>query len=313
MKKISFVIPCYRSEKTIESVVDEIHQTMTSLSQYEAEIILINDNPPDGTWDKICELSGRYPDIKGACMSRNFGQHSALMAGFSMVSGDYVICLDDDGQTPAVSAGDFIQKLEEGFDVVYARYHNKKHSAFRNFGSRINEMMTRVMLGKSKELYISSYFAARRYIIDEIVRYKSAYPYVIGLILRTTKKIANVDVSHRERLEGISGYTMKALLGLWFNGFTAFSIIPLRFATVTGCLCAVVGFLYGIYTVIKRLIIPDIPIGFSALMSVMVFIGGMIMIMLGLIGEYVGRIYLSLNNAPQYVIKETISHNASED
>ena len=129
---------------------------------------------------------------------------------------------------------------------------------------------------------------------------------MIGLVLRTTKNIGNVDVRHRQREVGHSGYTMKTLLGLWFNGFTAFSIQPLRFATMVGVLCAASGFLYGIYTVLKRLFNPAVPMGFSALMSAVVFLGGMIMLMLGLIGEYVGRIYISLNNSPQYVIREII-------
>lgn len=235
------------------------------------------------------------------------------MAGFRHVTGDIVICLDDDGQTPAEDVGKFLEGIEAGQDVVYARYLNKQHSAFRNFGSKVNEIMTRFMLGKPKELYISSYFAARRFVIDEVVRYENSYPYVIGLVLRTTKNISNVDIRHRQRESGHSGYTMKALLGLWFNGFTAFSIQPLRFATIIGILCAVSGFLYGIYTIIKRLINPAVPVGFSSLMSAVVFLGGMIMLMLGLIGEYVGRIYISLNNSPQYVIREVIGQKGNEN
>ena len=172
--------------------------------------------------------------------------------------------------------------------------------------------MTRVMLGKPKELYISSYFAAKRFVVDDMIRYEHSYAYVIGLVLRATKNIANVEVKHRSRAEGTSGYTLKKLLGLWFNGFTAFSIKPLRIATVIGVLCAGGGFLYGLYTIIKRLLLPDIQAGFSALMSMLVFMGGMIMLMLGLIGEYIGRIYISMNNSPQYVIREIIKEEITE-
>ena len=195
--------------------------------------------------------------------------------------------------------------------MVYAKYTHKQHSGFRNFGSKINELMTRVMLGKPKELYLSSYFAARRFVIEEILRYTNPYPYVIGLVLRTTKRIANVEVSHREREVGVSGYTLGKLFGLWFNGFTAFSIKPLRIATAMGCVTALGGFAYGIYTVIKKFINPAVPVGFSAMMAATVFLGGMIMLMLGLIGEYLGRIYISLNNSPQYVIRECI--NAADE
>ncbi len=313
MDKVSFVIPCYRSELTLPHVVDEINRTMAQLSRYVYEIILVNDCSPDQTLEVIRSLCAAQDNIRGISLARNFGQHAALMAGFRHVTGDIVICLDDDGQTPAEDVGKFLEGIESGQDVVYARYLNKQHSAFRNFGSKVNEIMTRFMLGKPKELYISSYFAARRFVIEEVVRYENSYPYVIGLVLRTTKNISNVDIKHRQRESGHSGYTMKALLGLWFNGFTAFSIQPLRFATIIGILCAVSGFLYGIYTIIKRLINPAVPVGFSSLMSAVVFLGGMIMLMLGLIGEYVGRIYISLNNSPQYVIREVIGQKGNEN
>ncbi|MDE5680307.1 MAG: glycosyltransferase, partial [Lachnospiraceae bacterium] len=194
-------------------------------------------------------------------------------------------------------------------DVVYARYEHKQHSWFRNFGSKLNELMTRVMLGKPKELYISSYFAARRFVIDEVVRYENAYPYVIGLVLRATKNITNVNVTHREREIGSSGYTLGKLINLWVNGFTSFSVKPLRIATMIGAFCAFMGFCYGIYTIVKKFINPSVPMGFSSLMSAVVFIGGMQMLILGLIGEYIGRIYVCMNNSPQYVIRETINES----
>lgn len=313
MADISFIIPCYHSEHTLEHVVKEIRDTMANMAGRSYEIILINDSSPDGTMDVIRELCERYGNITGISLSRNFGQHAALMAGFRYASGEIILCLDDDGQTPADEADKLIEAVEGGRDVVYARYGNKKHTAFRNFGSKVNEIMTRFMLGKPKDLYVSSYFAARRFVIEEVIRYENSYPYVIGLVLRSTKNIGNVDVTHRERESGHSGYTMKKLFALWFNGFTAFSIQPLRFATLVGSACAVSGFIYGIYTIIKRFLNPQVPIGFSSLMSMLVFIGGMIMLMLGLIGEYLGRIYISLNNSPQYVIREMIGQKSGEE
>ncbi len=306
MSLVSFVIPCYRSEKTLPAVIEEINTTMEKIEGYNHEIILVNDSSPDGTIHTIRALCEENANIKGIDLAKNFGQHAALMAGMRHAKGDVVVCLDDDGQTPADEVGKLLNKLEEGYDVVYASYGKKKHSLFRNFGSKVNELMTRTMLGKPKELYISSYFAAKRFVVDDMIRYEHSYAYVIGLVLRATKNIANVEVSHRARTEGTSGYTLKKLLGLWFNGFTAFSIKPLRIATIIGTMCAGGGFLYGIYTIVKRLLIPDIQAGFSALMSMLVFMGGMIMLMLGLIGEYIGRIYISMNSSPQYVIREVI-------
>ncbi|MCR5459326.1 MAG: glycosyltransferase family 2 protein [Acetatifactor sp.] len=311
MKKISFVIPCYRSENTIGHVIAEIDGKMQEMKEYEYEVVMVNDCSPDHTLESIRKLCAERPAgngaRKGVSFAKNFGQHSALMAGLRETTGDYVVCLDDDGQTPANEVDKLIGKLEEGFDAVYAKYEHKKHSAFRNLGSKVNELMTRVMLGKPKELFISSYFAVRRFIVQDMIRYENSYPYVIGLVLRSTKSITNVVVNHRDREEGSSGYTLKKLFGLWFNGFTAFSVKPLRIATAIGSICAAIGFLYGIYTVIKKIFInPDVPMGFSSTMAAIVFFGGMIMLMLGLIGEYIGRIYISLNNSPQYVIREKI-------
>ncbi len=305
-KLISFVIPCYRSEKTLEAVVQEIEQTMEKSDGRDYEVILVNDGSPDGTWEQIKKISKeRGGKILGINLARNFGQHAALMAGLNASKGDIVICLDDDGQTPADEADKLIAALEKGADVAYARYGKKQHNLFRNFGTAMNEWMASVMLGKPKDLYVSSYFAARRFVVDEMIKYESSYPYVIGLVLRTTRNIVNVDVTHRKREVGESGYTLAKLFALWINGFTAFSIKPLRIATASGSIFAILGFAYGIYTVIKKFINPNVPIGFSALMSAILFMGGMMMLMMGMMGEYLGRLYISQNKNPQFVIRET--------
>ena len=226
--------------------------------------------------------------------------------------GDRIVCLDDDGQTPANEVGRLLGAIDRGADVVYAKYEHKQHSGFRNLGSRVNEAMLHQMLGKPKDLYVSSYFAMRRYVLKEVLRYENSYPYLIGLVLRTTTNVVNVPVDHRKRTVGTSGYTLGKLFGLWMNGFTAFSIKPLRIATVVGSASAVIGFLYGIYTIIKRLVNPNVPVGFSALMSAIVFFGGMTILMVGLAGEYIGRTYISVNSAPQYVVRETTEKGVDE-
>lgn len=307
MTKISFVIPCYRSEKTLVNVVEEIRTALDKMKGYDYEIILVNDCSPDGTMNVIERLCNEHDNISGIDFAKNFGQHAALMAGLRASCGDYVVCLDDDGQTPADEVYKLIDELERGSDVVYASYDVKKHSAFRNFGTWVNDIMTRAMLGKPKQLHVTSYFAAKRFVVESMLKYENSYPYIIGLVLRATKNISNVPVTHRNRESGSSGYTMKKLFSLWFNGFTSFSILPLRIATVIGTVFAASGFIYGVYTVIKKFINPDVPLGFSSMMSAIVFIGGMLMLMLGLIGEYIGRIYISINNSPQYVIKNTIN------
>lgn len=169
MKKISFVIPCYNSSYTIKSVVSEINSTMNLLNNYVYEIVLVNDCSPDNTFEVIKKLALEDEHIISLNLAKNVGQHAALMAGFHYVAGDIVVCLDDDGQTPANEVEKLIDKIEEGYDVVYASYENKQHSGFRNWGSSVNSKMTEIMLGKPKELYISSYFASRRFVIEEML------------------------------------------------------------------------------------------------------------------------------------------------
>lgn len=306
MKKVSFVIPCYRSALTIRAVADEIDSAMAELPEYEHEIILVNDCSPDNTFEVISDLALQRGHITAVDLARNFGQHAALMAGMRRSSGDIIVCLDDDGQTPACEVGRLLEKLEEGFDVVYASYDSKQHSGFRNFGSRVNALMTEIMLGKPRELSLTSYFAAKRFIIDEMLRYENCFPYVMGLVLRSTKNICNVPVTHRKREEGRSGYTMGKLLSLWMNGFTSFSIKPLRMATYLGAFTAFLGFVYAVIIVIRHFTEGMAPLGWSSTTALLLLLGGIILVVLGLIGEYVGRIFMCVNSSPQYVERQII-------
>lgn len=305
MLKISFVIPCYRSEHTIRLVVGELLETIEKRREYNYEIILVDDGSPDGVWHVIQELSEGNPNVIGVSLSRNFGQHAALMAGYGFCTGGYVVSMDDDGQMPLESLFELIDRLEEGYDVVYAYYEEEiKRSLLRRFGSWMASKMSETMLGSSKEIKGSSFYIARKFVIDEMIKYKNAYPYLAGLVLRTTKNISCVPARHRERIEGSSGYSFRKLLALWVNGFTAFSVKPLRIAELLGIVCSLTGFIGGAAVVIRKLLNPVILLGYSSTIAVIFFIGGVIMMLLGVIGEYVGRIYISINNAPQYVVRE---------
>ena len=306
MSLVSFVIPCYRSERTITLVVDEIRRSMPALPQYEYEIVLVNDCAPDNTLGVISALALEDEHITAVDLAKNFGQNAALMCGMSHARGDIIVCLDDDGQTPADEVGKLLNKLEEGYDVVYASYEHKQHSGFRNFGTRLNNLMNEIMLGKPRDLSITSYFAVRRFIVDEMLHYPHCYPYVEGLILRSTRKIATVPVTHRAREEGESGYNLAKLIALWMNGFTSFSVKPLRLASIFGAMTAAAGFIYAIIIVINRITRADILEGWSSSMALQLVLGGIILLVLGLIGEYLGRIYMCINASPQYVERSVI-------
>lgn len=309
MKKISFVIPCYNSEKYINNTVNNLKLVIEkSLTSYETEIILINDGSKDNTFKVIEKIALNNKNIVVIDFTRNFGQHSAIMSGLNQCKGDIIICLDDDGQTPPEEATKLIDALDEDTDVVYAKYEEKKHSMFRNFGSNVNSIMAHSLLNKPKDLYISSFFAMKSYIKDEIIEYKNPYPYMEGLVLRATNKIKNIVVNHKEREIGKSQYTFKKLLGLWINGFTNFSVKPLRIAIFFSSIFIIIAVLATIVLIINKIINPAVPIGWTSMIILLLIIGAVITFILGLIGEYVGRIYVSINNNPQYVIRKVIKN-----
>lgn len=313
MEKISFLIPCYRSENTIENVINEIIYEMKKHEEYDCEIITVNDCSPDHVYEKLKSIAEKDSRIKVIDLAKNMGKHSALMAGYARVSGNIVVSLDDDGQCPLDKLWDLISPLSKGCDITIAKYPQKMESGIKRLGSCINALMANIIIGKPKDLAISNFTAMKRFVCDELVRYQNAYPYIDGLFLRTTSNIVNVEMEERERLSGTTGYTFMKSLKLWLNGFTAFSVKPLRLATMIGFIVALLGFVYGIYIIIKRISHPEMLIGYSSLMSVILLVGGVVMLLLGMIGEYVGRIYISINNSPQYVIRETINLNKRYD
>lgn len=305
MKKVSFVIPCYNSEHTIGHVVAEIDQAFGGNKRYEYEIILVNDaSPRDDTLGTITKLARENARVTAVNLSRNFGQDSALLAGYSIASGDYVVSLDDDGQNPAMEAWKLLDKLEEGWDVVFGRYHQKKHSLIKNLGSRVNDWMTCILLEKPRDLRLCSYFAMDRFVVEEMKRDRNAFPYIWGLILQTTHRITNVYIEHRVREKGRSNFTLMKCLKVWLNGFIAFSVKPLRFSSLAGTLVALGGFVYGIIIIIRQLIWGETVEGWSSLMVTVLILGGAILMMLGLLGEYIGRMNINLNHTPPaYIIR----------
>ena len=312
---LSFVIPCYRSQNTVMTVVDEIENTVKTRPEYNYEIILVNDGSPDNVWDVIKERSKVDDKIIGINLSKNFGQHSALMAGYNNVSGDIIISLDDDGQTPACDVFKLIDELNKGYDIVYAQYPEIHQNWFRRWGSDFTKRVTEYLFDiKGDDRKGSSYYVAKRYIIDEMIKYKNPYPFLSGLVLRSTRNISVVPIEHRNRIEGKSGYTIKNLINLWLNGFTSFSIKPLKMGTYFGFFLAGLGFLFAIITIIRKLFItPMMEAGWSSIISIMLIIGGAILIMLGLLGEYTGRIFICINSSPQYVIKEYVGRYINEE
>ena len=306
---LSFVIPCYRGGETIERVINEIIETVAEREQYDYEIICVNDCSPDNEYEVIRGLAENNFKIKLVDFVRNMGKHTAVLAGYSFAKGDYVIDLDDDLQCPANEVWKLIEPLErDECDVATAKYAEKKESFVKRFGSNVNFRMGNVLLDKPKKIRMENFTAKKLFVCKEMAKYSGSYPYLEGLIYRVTKRIVMVDMEERERGDSKkTGFTFGKSLSLWLNGMTAFSVKPLRIASVSGCVFALIGFIWALIVVIRKLAHPEVPMGYSSIMPVILFSNGLIMLMLGLIGEYLGRTYISVNEYPQYVIRGTIN------
>lgn len=309
-KKLSVVIPCYNSEKTIKIVVQNVIDALTEQNMLNYEIILINDGSVDNTWKVLKELSLNNSKIISINFSQNFGQHSALMAGYRFVSGDVVLGLDDDGEHNPYDFMKLLDKLDDEHDYVCADYSkSEKRSLFRRFGTFLNNFMATIFIKKPSDVNFSSFYVMKRYVVDEIAKCKNPFPYIAGSLLQCTRKIGMVKLNRTKRIEGTSNYNLLKMAKLFVNGFTAFSIVPLRVSTFIGFFTASMGFIWCFILLLKKIFF-EIQLGYTSLMAGSLFFFGIIMILLGIIGEYIGRIYMCLNSTQQYVIKDVInSHN----
>ena len=311
-KLLSFVIPCYGSEKTIAHVVGEIQDVVSQRPEYAYEIVAVNDCSPDGVWDVLLKLAQEDSCVKPVRLAINMNRPGAVMAGITVSSGDYITIMDDDGQCPMDRFWDLLDPVLGEYDVATADYPERKQSLFKDFGTLVNKKMTQYILDRPKDLQFTNFMVIRRYIADEILKYKNPYPYMTGLLLRTTNRIACVPMEERERYSGNTTFTFLKLISLWMNGLTAFSVKPLRLADALGVVTSAVGGIYGIYLVIRKLSGANITMGYTSLMAAILFVGGIIMLLLGMLGEYVGRIYICMNNSPQFVIRDMVNFDRKD-
>lgn len=310
----SIIIPCYNSDKTIRKVVELIINEFERMDRGECEIILVNDCSPDGnkTLYEIEKLVLEYENIIGIDLAKNSGQHNAVMAGLNYATGDAFIAMDDDLQTHPSQLEKLIDKFEEGHDVVYGYYPQKKHNPLRNLGSYVNYLTVRVLVGKPKDLKTSSFWIIKKFVRDYVIQYDSSYTYLQGLFLRTTKDIVCIPIQHFERAVGTSNYTFKKLVELWSN-VLGFSVVPLRIASGLGYFFSVVGLLGAVIIVVKKLLHPAITLGWPSMMIGICFFSGLNLLFMGLIGEYIGRMFLEINKQPQYVVKRIYGKEENVD
>jgi glycosyltransferase involved in cell wall biosynthesis len=303
---VSVIIPVYRGAATVGKLADVLVGEMGP--RYDLEIIFVNDGSPDNSEAACIEVYKKYPQsVKFYSLARNFSEYNAVMAGLNNARGDYAVIMDDDFQNPVSEAIKLIDHIAANdFDVVYSYYPEKKHSLYRNLGSKFNNWAANLMLDKPKDLYLSSFKALNRFLINEIIKYDGSAPNLDGLIMRTTNHIGKLEVLHEERAEGESGYTFKKLFATWVNTFISFSIMPLRIMTFAGFIFAILAFLLGLEIILEKIFNwnPLMPHGYAMLAVLISFFSGVQLIAIGLAGEYIGRIFLAQNKKPQYVVRK---------
>ena len=301
---ISIIIPCYNSEKTIEKVVDETMKTFKTLDGYECEMILVNDYSRDETFKAITRAAKKYDNVLGVNLAKNFGQHNAMMAALSYAKGEAVIGMDDDLQNHPDQIPLFLEKMEEGYDVVFGVFKERKFSRMKNITGSISRNLLWKLTDQPKNIQMSSFWLAKRYVVDKALEFEGNNVFLQFLFFRVTANIADIEVEHFEREVGTSNYNFRRGLKLFLNCIN-FTTVPLRFATFMGMFSSACGVLGALIIFIRKLICPDIVIGWSSLMCAMLFLFGIGFLLLGILGEYLGKMMLYINKTPQFVVRET--------
>jgi undecaprenyl-phosphate 4-deoxy-4-formamido-L-arabinose transferase len=301
---LSIVVPVYRGAGTVGALVDALSALRP---EGGIEIVLVNDGSPDNSGE-VCRALQKTATVPLTYIehARNFGEHNAVMTGLRHARGAYVITMDDDLQNPPEE----VVKLYDharlgGWDVVYTRYAKKEHEGWRNLGSRFANGVADLLLDKPKGLYLSSFRCMSALAVAEVTKYRGPYPYVDGLLMQVTQRLDSIEVMHLPRAEGRSNYTLKRLVLLWLNLATNFSVLPLRLAILAGVAMGFVGLLGALLTIVEAFM-GETPSGWASTMTIMLLIAGVQFLILGVLGEYVGRAFLSANGKPQGVVRQVL-------
>lgn len=306
---LSIVIPVYNGAKSIAELV---HALETLDIEGGHEIVLVNDGSPDDSL-AVCRrlIADASVPITLVNLARNFGEHNAIMTGLRHTRGAYVITMDDDLQNPPSEVKLLLKHAHaSGKDVVYTRYAVKQHAYWRNLGSRFANWVADVLMEKPKGLYLSSFRCMSAFLVEQVTRYEGPFPYVDGLIMQATQAIDTIEVAHLPRASGRSNYTLKRLVRLWLNIFVNFSVMPLHLSTIAGFALSVIG-LIGVVSVVLEALFFEPPQGWASLMAATLLLSGVQLLILGILGEYMGRLFLTANRKPQTVVREVVRSEAA--
>jgi len=304
--EVSVVIPVYGSAGILPSLVQRLDAVLADAA-HGHEVILVHDCGPDDAWAVIVGLARTRAWLRGLDLRRNAGQHNAVMAGLGQASGDYVVTMDDDLQHDPGDIPRVLDRLRSGADLVYVQFESRQHALWKRLGSWFNDMVARWLLKKPRGLYLSPFRGMSAAIKREVLRYEGPFVYIDGLLLQSTGNIATIEAPHHARSDGRSGYSLRKSISLWLQMATSFSVMPLRLVSVAGIIASGVGFVLTIVILLESIWHPAPVAGWQSLMLTVLILGGVQLLALGVIGEYVGRALLSINRRPQYVVRDGIN------
>lgn len=307
----SIVIPVYRSAAILPKLAQKLQSTLDGMYPDPAgpgyQVILVNDCSPDDSWKVIEDLGRERRWLHGLNLRKNAGQHNAVLTGLRYAQGEYVVMMDDDLQHDPADIPKIVASLKAGNDVCYAKFRSKRHALWKRLGSRFNSTIANRLLQKPKDLYLSPFKGVVRGVRDQMIRFVGPHVYLDGLILSSTNRVSMIELDHYERPDGQSGYSLRKSISLWLKMATSFSIEPLRIASLLGLFFSGFGFLAAIALIVQRFTLNAMPVGWSSLIVSVLMLGGIQLLALGIIGEYVGRVLLHVNGMPQAVVGSTVN------
>ena len=308
--KLSIIVPVYNSEECLLELNDQVEQALASFPSYE--LILVNDRSSDNSWKKIVEICEKNKKALGITLRKNSGQDNAIMAGLKFAKGEYIIIMDDDLQHSPHDILSLYNECIKGYDICYALFSGKKQKNWKNFGSWLNGKLSEKLISKPKEIYLSPFKVFRREIAQEIIQYTGPYPYIDALLLTITHNISQVPAEHHARHKGKSNFNLLRSVSVFLKHATGYSVYPLRLAIYLGFVSSLFAFIFGAYFLIDYFMHGTKVEGWISTILLILLFGGSILISLGIIGEYVGRIFLTINKKPQYTIEKVTSNTISD-
>jgi polyisoprenyl-phosphate glycosyltransferase len=302
---LSIVIPVYKSENVVRKTVEQI-LAITRELDFESEIVLVDDGSPDRSWNVIQALAEENKEVKSIKLVKNYGQHTAVLCGIEHSTGKYIITMDDDLQNPPEEIPRLLAKIEEGYDLVFAKFRQKKHASYRRLGSKVVGYLNDTVFHKPKDIVLSNFRIFRRELADRIVSYRVNEPYIPGLLLMHAGSIANVETEHHERQIGESNYTFGKILKLVSRLLFNYSSAPLKLLSIIGGLIALLSFLFGIYVILNQIFSGSEVQGWTTLVVLLSFLNGFVILMLGVLGEYVVRLTKTMSYERSYHVSKVV-------